>query len=325
MHKKERSSFTTGFRLVDLLIGVVCVGFLLSLFLPSVGGPRRAARRSICLNNVRQLILACHNYQSANLKFPSASGDADQNVGASYLVSILPYLDQQYLDDDYQNGIDDSTALSFLLTELSVYPIPLLYCPNEKQINAPDFGGQDQYTTHYYASCGPNSDPDELGYLFSYNAGRNTTQAIGLSGVFSPWSSKPADPNTPAVFDHKYGKTFDEIRDGSSNTIALFESSRIGGKNSASFNRRRGWAFGHTTVGEGSNIRYVFSGKSMVHKINSANAAAGWNDLPISSNHDGGAQIAMADGSAKFVNENISIEILRAASSIDDGEFDELE
>ena len=86
-----------GFTLVELLVVIAIIGILVGLLLPAVQAAREAARRATCQNNVRQVMLACTNYQSAQMRFPAgASSSLVQTTdygSASFLVAILPYMD----------------------------------------------------------------------------------------------------------------------------------------------------------------------------------------------------------------------------------------
>lgn len=329
MRKNERTSFLTGFKLVDYAMGVVCLIVLAFIMMPILARPRPPSRRSHCLNNLRQLVLACHNYQSVHLKFPSASDGAVQNNGPSFVVSLLPFLDCQEVLEEYQ-AEQRSIDYPGKLAQLSTHRIGgLLLCPVGDANPLLDSFDPPRFGSHYFASLGPNSDPDDVGYRFAYLASQPSARAdsnraaTGLSGVFSPWSPEPTDPNIQAEFGHQHGNNFDDIRDGSSNTLAFQESSR----STPQRGYQPGWAFGHLTDPDSANIQFVYSGKSIAYPINgtSQKKPIDSNAWPIASNHSGGAQVAMADGSARFVHEDISLEILRAVSSMDDGQPDDLD
>jgi len=308
-----------GFTLVELLVVIAVIGILVGMLLPAVQQVREAARRASCLNNVRQVILACHNYQSANLKFPAAVSN-DYNY--SWVVAIAPFVDQQAIADNIKAGATNEQA--------SNAKMPILICPSATQEDEFPNVGNGDYTTHYYASTGPAQVDGGSSYDYRTALGRNPG-SIGLTGVFSPRgiNQDPSDRNIFAgfLFSSKYGKNFDDCRDGSTNTIAFMENSRSETENYSPL--RAGWAFGMVApsdTGPAFSVPSTSTGSnaSVINSNNNASTAY-WNSRPASSNHSGGCQIAMMDGSAKFINENVDYASFVAATGMKDGRDDDLE
>jgi len=313
------------FTLVELLVVIAIIGILVGMLLPAVQQVRAAARLASCLNSLRQVVLACHNYQSANLKFPTA---AYQVTGAnrSWVASILPFIDQQNVYDDVKNGIG-SGPLS------NNNKIPLLICASATQEDEFATDNANHNTNHYLACMGAIGE-DSTGFSHNKVSVTNGSDgSVGLNGVFSPRSSNPSAA-TALNFEGKYGKNFDDCRDGSSNTIAIMESSRSVSDNWNPL--RKGWAFGYTRPAGGVNLIYsansivglpasYLSASELPTPINANMTAPLWNQVPSSSNHSGGSQIGMMDGSAKFVNENIDLDAYMAAANMSDGRLDTLE
>ena len=86
-----------GFTLVELLVVIAIIGILVSLLLPAVNGAREAARRTQCLNNIRQLALGIINFESANGKFPPSW---NTEGGWSVHARTLPYIEETVLGDN---------------------------------------------------------------------------------------------------------------------------------------------------------------------------------------------------------------------------------
>ena len=133
MVKRQRRGFT----LVELLVVIAIIGILVALLLPAVQQAREAARRNGCLNNQRQITLSMLNFESATMRFPVAgdafdSSDNSVNIyndmqpggvgfesgGYSWLVRILPYIEEQALFDSIKSGTRQLKENAFINTAL---------------------------------------------------------------------------------------------------------------------------------------------------------------------------------------------------------------
>ena len=217
------------FTLIELLVVIAIIAVLIALLLPAVQAAREAARRAQCTNNMKQLGLALHNYESSNGSFPSGGEStnfttvtppASQFVdgGWSTLARILPYLE----------GGNSFNALNFNIAEYnsadgSNYTgasqvIAVYLCPSSTR--APD-GGRD--------GTDPNDTFSAIGGGYGYND-YGPTVYTDISPVLNttgngakPWIPY-RDKNTRANGMLKQGKTrIAEVTDGTSNTIAIAE------------------------------------------------------------------------------------------------------
>ena len=189
-----------GFSLVELFVVIAIIGILIGMLLPATRRVGDAARRTQCLNNLRQLGLANWNYEDANSKFPSAvfiqsTGAIGENPnGLSGFVSLLPFIEQGNLYDQISNDatIDGIDYTPFPAPWTQGYgpwqnEISLLICPTSLREDT-EFG-----QTNYAFSIGDQA--------------RNIDDPKRLRGVFGGTLQC----------------TFDRIVDGASNTILFAE------------------------------------------------------------------------------------------------------
>jgi len=313
------------FTLVELLVVIAIIGILVGMLLPAVQQVREAARRTSCLNNARQLVLANHNYQSANLKFPTVAPFIVGKGNRSWVSAVLPFIDQQNVADTVKLG---NGAGNFAGNQSRDFRIPILLCPSATQED--EFATDDltQNSNHYMACMGAVGTAPS-GFVHNKQTIAGSGGVIGTNGVFSPRSASPTVKPNNSDFQAKYGRNFDDCRDGSSNTMAVFESSRtsLDGQWNA---LRKGWAFGYGGTG---GLQEIYAGNAVVYGlsgfednlINADLTAPLWNQVPAGSNHSGGCMVAMMDGSARFLNESGSPDAYMAAANMKDGQQVELE
>jgi len=274
------------------------------MLLPAVQAAREAARRASCLNKVRNIALACVNYESSNQQFPAAISSA----GESYLVRILPMLDQQPLYDGFR-----ASGSVNPLNDLSENQIDTFICDSTTRMEAEADNMEGRFTSHYATSSGPISldtnGPYTIADGFVVAGGNNGM--IGLRGLFSP-----ADSSDPFARRTKRGVATSDVTDGMSNTLAIIESSRSASPSTnggASFSiRNPRWTFGI----ENSNGNRIDWSRGVARTINSfdvPDGSDGFTAQPlheqcISSNHPGGANVANGDGSTHFVSQDTSLE-----------------
>ena len=229
------------FTLVELLVVIAIIGVLVGLLVPAVQSAREAARRMSCSNQVKQLGLSLHNYHAAYRQLPMhgtgptnersrLTSAADNNNGTgftrlelSYLVGLLPFLEQQSLWQQISNPMIESDGdrwPAFGPRPLVLkYPpwlteIPTLRCPSDPGIGLPALGRTN------YAACTGDSFYDaengatvwtgpSTGGRWLYQSDRHAMNRVrcGMRGMFVP----------------RYSTRFRDCLDGLSNTIALGE------------------------------------------------------------------------------------------------------
>lgn len=137
MKTTKRNAFT----LIELLVVIAIIGVLVGLLLPAVQQAREAARRISCINNIKQINLAIHGLYDFQKQFPAGANvsssqwdiydvveEAEQGAnGSSWLVSILPLIDQQPISDQW-----DLTANVRSNSEVASKDIPTFYCPSRR-------------------------------------------------------------------------------------------------------------------------------------------------------------------------------------------------
>ncbi|MCH2115665.1 MAG: DUF1559 domain-containing protein [Pirellulales bacterium] len=195
-----RSSRQVGFTLVELLVVIAIIGVLIALLLPAVQAAREAARRTQCVNHLKQAALAMHLYVEAKGTFPVGSRSNPRQTWTMYL---WPFIEQTALD-----GANDLTnpfyappgTIGGTLDGLTGQIVPMYYCPS-------DAVGVDQSAGHYQRRRG--------NYVVNWG---NSTYGQKVEPEFiAPFSHEDGDRSTPR------STRFSQIEDGTSNTLLMAE------------------------------------------------------------------------------------------------------
>jgi len=194
----RRRTTIAGFTLVELLVVIAIIGVLVGLLLPAVQAAREAARRMSCSNNMKQISLAIHNYESSYKKLPPSWTNTAGGGGWSMQGRILPFIEQGGLSENadfsqsYGNSFIDQDGASI---PVSAYRVAGYQCPSDP-LDQPRMG-----------SSGPK--------YYKLNYASNA----GVWFVFDPASNAVGD----GMFGANRYMGFHDCLDGLSNTLALAE------------------------------------------------------------------------------------------------------
>ncbi len=212
------------FTLVELLVVIAIIGILVGLLLPAVQAAREAARRMQCTNNMRQLGIAVHNYESAYRRLPAGwiSNGLSGEPGWGWASALLPFIE----GSNVHNLIDSRIAIEDSIHEqVRVTVVPTFMCPSdigEDIFEISEGDGHDHDHDHDFSGIGPSSLDDEGEKLFRISK----SNFVGMFGTFE---LEDAPYNGNGMFYGNSRIRFADVVDGLSNTFMIGErGSRLG-------------------------------------------------------------------------------------------------
>ncbi len=322
------------FTLVELLVVIAIIGILVGLLLPAVQSAREAARRMQCSNNLKQLGLACHNYEAAYKKFPPMQTGAGgvnpgsihgwgQRFAMSGHYAMLPYLEQSALYDSMPPTLEPWNGANPFRTAVS-----FLQCPSNANAKLePTDQNRNRGLSNYGYCAGDNLAGSQV-----VQGGTQERDSTTLSG------QKLAIRNR-GIFGRSF-PSLAEITDGTSNTIAIAEFERPDSLQSlgmvvtmagdpatfsplscrAQWNGRAYLTPSLIFTGDTARGYRAWSGNVFFNGVTTIlppNAPSCMVALAVNnphwcsgiysagSKHTGGCQVSMGDGSVRFISQSI--------------------
>ncbi len=322
----EKRSRAAGFTLIELLVVIAIIAVLIALLLPAVQAARAAARRIQCVNNMKQLALATMNYESTYSVFPPGQMRMATKPpwGTTLFMSMLPFIEQQPLFNswNFNNGNDNlygstartATVLGALLCPGDVIPVnPIESSPgSNKWFAIASYGGNAGSQSHPYTAVTRDG-------IYTYtgpgSTGPGNTQ-VAVSGVTDGLSNTLFYGERNHL-DQNYdtfaaaGLTFFQEKMGEwgwwASSSGGFALSDVAMSTFAPINYKI--PFSYANAPPDAKNPSTFTTKYEYPRVNS-----------FGSQHPGGANFAMADGSVRFLKDSIAMPILHALGTRAGGE-----
>ncbi len=297
MSKKHSQS---GFTLVELLVVIAIIGVLVALLLPAIQAARESARKTSCRNNLRQLGVGMHNYETSFQRLPGgysyAKGTQGNALGFSWTTMLLPFIEEssKYERINFKLPIYDPINAS--VREMH---IQTLLCPTD-DVSPSGFVemGDERYAMACYVANFGTPDLDE-----------DQEQELAVTG--RPWGPFYRNSRTKLK----------EITDGLSSTLMVGERQngpfRTVGSHGVHFEYETTWAGAVRDIGDNSDDHGHMVLFQTGHTPNHADS----DDRDVSASHSGEAQFLLCDGSVHSIPESVDETVYFALGTMNGAEL----
>ncbi len=307
-----------GFTLVELLVVISIVGLLMSLLFPAVQSAREAGRRCTCASNLRQIALGVNQYHTAQKHFPpanytyseatcqqdrAAASGKEIKTGPNWSILILPYLEQNQLYENYDLDRPNESEENAFVRKSAV---PIFTCPSDLEVDEltiPASGPAGKFALARYYRPG------------SYRAVAGRSDGVNFldSADFLKYPKSWYGPmHTVGIRDLK-PESMRRVIDGASNTLLLGESTTRTAQEYRTF-----WAYSYAYFSVSSIVpeqRTLWGDydrcKAVGGSGHSSPCKRGWGSM-----HPGGLHFALCDGSVRFFNQSVDMELLAQMATI---------
>ncbi len=311
MRSRSASVPANAFTLVELLVVIAIIAILVGLLLPAVQSAREAGRRMSCQNNVRQLALGLHNYESA---FRSLPWGAKGGWGHSWTSDILPFIEQPalaeimpYGEPGYATGPSiESQHFRVLATTV----VPTFQCPSQQ--GPPTLGDengliQGRAVNNYLGNSGSDAVSDNLTAsgplgMDNSNGVLLATNFCNLVAITDRCDNRPARPPIK----------FADIMDGLSQTVMFGEKKFLVYEFCDVCDH---FALYHTEFDDFNGSDFSEALASLLYGINVENLSNEIKEKTLGSYHIGGVNVGMCDGSVRFVSQSLDQSVRWAIGS----------
>jgi prepilin-type N-terminal cleavage/methylation domain-containing protein len=310
-----------GFTLVELLASIAIVGILLAILLPATQSAREASRRSSCANNLHQIGIALLSYEAAHRALPPGAR-SNVTFGISWWPPILAGLDEEALATGFDFlGTNNGTVFFDAQNALLVknVTINVMACPSSSFPALYPVGGLQIMMPSYVGIAGSTNDN-------GFRESRVTTCCVPNYG---------GEISAGGLLVPNQAVCLRSVLDGLSKTLLVGECSDMAIDSTGVFRRvdggfPNGWITGTTAMGTPPNYNSGFAPPSwnlttIKYPPNmrdytqpGINQDRGANN-PLLSQHLGGVQLLLADGSVQFASDEIDIYLLQSMATRDDG------